>query len=82
MKITQRTRAQAALICAVTASSNRTGEWDIDAEVCRDLGITPRGAAHDLATSAWMHAGKAWGALTAEREAEAEAMLRTGWSPC
>lgn len=86
MKISKKTREQAALICALCASADqRADEWEstYQASVLADLDRP----AQMLASTAWAtvcnvasHTAD-YDARTRERYAEAEALLRTGWSP-
>ena len=80
MKVTRKTREQAALLCAVGASQP-TEFYD---QMARDLGVSP--AALRLATDAFLTALRermkrpgSW--RGGDVDAEAEAMLRTGWTP-
>jgi hypothetical protein len=91
MKISKRTREQAAMICAIAASTpNERGSRPCyDVEVAQWLGLW-RGTcvatytkepAVRLALDAWefvFDRGERW---TAETDADAEALLRTGWVP-
>ncbi len=96
MHIDKRTRAQAAQLCALMASSNAdvvNGEYLIDfawplppihqvdfREPCNVLGVDPI-----LGASANLAREAYWAASTRSPRravwAEAEAMLRTGWLP-
>lgn len=84
MKISKKTREQAALICAIAASNFDFAE----SYSAIAIGLWPnsRGRsdaydlAHDLAFRAWDEAsrlGLPWPCV----DAEAESLLRTGWSP-
>lgn len=80
MKISKKTREQAALICAIAASNFDFAE-SYSAIV---IGLWPnsrgRSDAYDLALWAWDEAsrlGLPWPCV----DAEAESLLRTGWSP-
>ena len=73
MSITQRQRNEAALICAVCASSGLYS-WQ-----ARDHLGTNAGA-QAIAAQAYHHALRV-GLPRAETYAEAEALLRTGWTP-
>jgi hypothetical protein len=91
MKISKKVREQAAMICAIAASTpNEHGTRPFyDVEVAQWLGLW-RGTcaktyakepAVKLALDAWgfvFDCGERW---TAETDAEAEAILRTGWVP-
>lgn len=69
-------RNQAAMICAIAASTPDL--HDAYRAVCKATGITSGDALY-LALEAW---SEAWRYETGgPRDAEAEAMLRTGWSP-
>lgn len=82
MKISKRVREEAAMICAIAASNEWTGDWN------NRLGDPPKPgktAAGNLAWAAQRITYRVW------REsphwnpsapwAEAESLLRTGWSP-
>lgn len=79
--ITKHIREQAALICAIAASS--PDEWFSTIEI----GLGEDGwcrASHELAVAAWREASRRWpkaGTCKSVIDAEAEALLRTGWSP-
>lgn len=76
MRITKRTREEAALICAIAASS-APPSW-IDACVFIGANLTARW----LAEQATMVAtNRSYHAETLAYYAEAEALIRTGWSP-
>ena len=90
-KISKRVREQAAMICAV-AASNRDGSYALDtSEICDQLGID---ANLDLGAGCLAYDARAYVVTeidpcgrfsllwrTAETDAEAEALLRTGWTP-
>lgn len=77
MRISKRVREQAAMICAIAASTPDLAEsYDM---VVAHLDAD-RGPSLDLAMCAWRRVDKAAMDL-ANIDAEAEAMLRTGWSP-
>jgi hypothetical protein len=83
-RISKDTREQAALICAVAASGGvHEGLWrSFDyLRICEYLEF-PMAALH-LSIKAWKLSTNArnGGIWTREGDAEAEAMLRTGWSP-
>ena len=93
MKISKRVREDAALICAIAASNDteRGERPSYDREVAQWIGLwrgdmtkTHRhSAAVRLALAAWI---AIWNALpmgnwTPEIDAEAESLLRCGWSP-
>lgn len=80
MKISKKTREQAALICAIAASNFDFAE----SYSAIAIGLWPNGRgrsdAYDLALRAWDEAsrlGLPWPCV----DAEAESLLRTGWSP-
>jgi hypothetical protein len=81
-RISKRVREEAALVMAVCAS-NDCGTID----ACNWLDLPHWGDRDDLETAAFIAALEAWrhwlGKYRKPREAyaEAEAMLRTGWSP-
>jgi len=89
MRISKRTREQAAMICAVSASDG-SPRPDRD---CYDLvagRLWPRPPKHavNLALAAWDHVrdmecptGAVYVSWTAATDADAEALLRTGWEP-
>lgn len=85
-RISKRTRKQAALICAIAASGGMwlPGEsrWSrYYANISIDLDEPSNEALH-LAVGAYHHVMRALGGpWTVEVDAEAEALLRTGWSP-
>jgi hypothetical protein len=74
MKISKRTREQAALLCAIAASSR----W-IDRSISHASGCAeaPPGA-QSLAVTAWLHA---YYEKADHPYAEAESLLRSNWSP-
>jgi hypothetical protein len=79
MRIGPRTRERAALICQV-AASNQTWSYISAAAM---LGIDPMDRAVDLAATAFASA-RVYGRLESGSvvvDAEAEALLRSGWSP-
>jgi hypothetical protein len=72
MPISKRVRDEAAMLCALMASSN--------AEPCNVLGVDPfLGASANLAREAYWATPRQ--SPRRAEWAEAEAMLRTGWSP-
>ena len=87
MKISKRVREEAALICAASASHVTCYRSHWTADVATGLGID--GDAIVIAAWAILHAGRnlGWEPLEPGRlwprshDAEAEAMLRTGWCP-
>lgn len=84
MPISKRVRDEAAMICALMASSNAdavNGEYMIDfREPCNVLGVDPiLGASANLAREAYWATPRQ--SPRRAEWAEAEAMLRTGWSP-
>lgn len=78
MKIPPRVREEAALICAIAASTPDL--HDAYRAVCDALGIDRDGGSMSLALDAW-DAARPYSWSGGERDAEAEALLRTGWSP-
>lgn len=102
MTISKRTREQAAMLCALMASSNRQteGEFLVDFEqpfctavhqqnfgeacaVCR-VDCHANGAAADLARLAYWNVSlplECSDDMCRKEWAEAESLLRTGWSP-
>lgn len=77
MKISKKTREQAAMICAIAASSGDTG-YDAAADA-----IDASADAYDLANAAWSAANRKFhfGDKGRIGDAAAEALLRTGWTP-
>lgn len=76
MKISKRTREQAAPICAIAASSE-SPSWT---DACQFAGS---GSARLLAESAAGYAiTRSFHSPVSIYYAEAEALLHTGWSPC
>lgn len=76
---TEEVREQAALVCAIAASSEGLFPWYHDIAEC--LGLDAGSAALELAVDAWFEVrahGLGW---NREVDAEAEALIRTGWSP-
>ena len=86
MRITKKVREEAALICAIAASNEWTDYQDIPGGgMPEPAGTSP---AHMLAWAANDAARKAWdkidwndGWRPEAPWAEAEALLRTGWTP-
>ena len=81
-KISKRTREQAALVCAIAASTPSFTESYTMVLLCADI----TREAYDLAFEAWDAASCGIpylpdGDANPIVDAEAEAMLRTGWSP-
>jgi hypothetical protein len=81
----KKVRAQAARICSIAASTpEMNNSYD---GVCaamgerRNRGTGSFGPAFRLALLAWDHARDANAGLNGEQDAEAEALLRTGWTP-
>lgn len=74
MKYTKKERDDAALICAVCASTPNT----MTHEAAFWLGLAPRGRAQQLAIKAVIADGAT---LASYVYPEAEALLRTGWEP-
>lgn len=86
--IMSETRELAALICAVAASTDWRGQAPYyDVLVAGLLGIDRGDPAVRLSIEAWCAAGSAHRFVGLEldwpraRDAEAEALLRSGWSP-
>lgn len=81
-KYSKRVREEAALICAIAASSGGWGsdEWSYGT-ISQLLGLTDTDYADCLAWDAWMSLGERYGYSDRARDAEAEALIRTGWSP-
>jgi hypothetical protein len=77
MKISKRTREQAALICAIAALSDE--RHPIYHTISHDLGLPERAA--DLAINAWTALRDIGFAWTREMDGEAESLIRSGWSP-
>lgn len=81
-RYTKEQRDKAAEICAVSASSLPRGDVFYD-DICDALGWND--GAFMLANEAWDAAGipgaNDWWSWSQERDAEAEALLRTGWEP-
>ena len=86
MKISKRTREQAALICAIAASSSRRNPVGT-LGACDALGLQHEGPEEVLARAATVFALDYWRRWMGRRRrpfpafAEAESMLRTGWCP-
>ena len=84
VKVSKRDREMAALICAAMASNPDANgalfgvNYLTEAMVAASLGASD--AALDMAPSAWV-ASHQWPSLGPDREAEAEALIRCGWSP-
>lgn len=85
MKISKKVREEAALICALQASSDleRCHPELNDNDIAATLGVD--GQAILLAWNAWLYVANALGwpypIESPVLDAEAEALLRTGWSP-
>lgn len=88
MKITKKVREEAALICAASASHSASRpHWSVDIAIGMGLNADPQAAS--LAAQAILHAGRHLAYEPTEpgrlwprsHDAEAEAMLRTGWCP-
>lgn len=80
LDISTRTRERAAMICAIAASNPELTAFTCAAAA---LDIDPGSPAIDLAWEAWYGArpGHRLEPMAPARDAEAEAMLRTGWTP-
>jgi hypothetical protein len=81
-RYSKKVREEAALICAIAASTPT--EWYSTIEIglglcdgCRD------DSSHDLAVAAYRYVERysAWPQFGQEVDAEAEALIRTGWIP-
>lgn len=86
MKISKRVREEAAMICAIAASNEWTDCLDVPGGGMPEQATTS--PAHELAWAANRVARKAWdeiewadGWRPEAPWAEAESLLRTGWSP-
>lgn len=85
VKISKKVREEAALICAIAASGGVTPERGdrrsrVYGEIHRSLGVGGSDEALGLAIYAYVCLSEfmPW---TPEFDAEAEAMIRTGWTP-
>lgn len=81
-KYSKRVREEAALICAIAASTPRFGM--VLSDVATALGIDANldcGLSKNLACEAWWHPTLHEMAWAAERAAAAEQLIRTGWTP-
>lgn len=78
--IPRHVREDAALICAIAASGGTVG-YHAALTIARELGIEDRHDAINLAADAWAQAMVGRSDWTREVDAEAEALIRTGWSP-
>jgi hypothetical protein len=80
-RITQTIRDEAALVCALSASEVRPAD-ECPCTYCIGARVGVSFEAQRLAKDAWFAAEAEPGEnYYAERYAEAEAMLRTGWTP-
>jgi len=84
-RYSKRVREEAALICAIAASGGVYTEHGnrrtrVYAEVFRALG-TPVAGALSLAVNAYALLSDVYPTWTEITDAEAEALIRTGWSP-
>ena len=82
MRISKKTREQAATICAIAASSGATGYGEVSyGEAADAIGASVE--AFDLADAAWSAANRKFfdGEKGRIGDAKAEALLRTGWTP-
>ncbi len=77
VRISKKTREQAALLCAIAASNQEAG--GLYGDIANQLGY-PECAAL-LAYEAWYHVNPSRSDWSACLEARAESLLRTGWSP-
>ncbi len=82
-KIDKKTREQAALICAIGASDPGDGDQRLsyDLDIASRLGVRRDSAPVLLAMQAWAVIWDRDEKWTQATDAEAEALLRTGWSP-
>lgn len=82
-RYTKRVREEAALICAIAAST--PGYREAYGAVTRSLygdGVSTYGRpAFDLALAAWCECQYAWSDESGAVDAEAHALLMSGWSP-
>lgn len=76
MKYSKKVREEAAMICSIAASNEDYSQ--AYASVDCDLPVRTSGEAYRLAMAAWRLAFKGNADLC---DAEAEALIRTGWSP-
>jgi hypothetical protein len=87
MKITKRTREQAALICQMAASSSSRRRSHGTHDTCAALGVDQDSESAELAVEAFLVALSAWLKWLGPNRrpipafAEAEALLRCGWRP-
>lgn len=90
--IGKRVRAQAALICAIAASGGvrmfhaglRRSVWSrAYYDIARRLGVSTETEAYALAVAAWGYAKTGYPECPwhTHADADAEALLRTGWAP-
>ncbi len=79
MKISKRTREQAALICQIAASDQSRTTCSCHVCIGFDLGVSTR--AQTLAFLAQRHALNTHPTGFDLYDAEAESLLRTGWEP-
>lgn len=90
--ISKRTREQAALICAIASSGGvrmrhaglRRMVWSTAYyDIARRLGIPIESQSYAVAVAAWADARNSFPDCPWHREcdAEAESLLRTGWTP-
>lgn len=80
MKISKKVREEAAVICAIAASNSDL--HDAYGVVQRELGGRRHNSAERLAINAWSKVFSAAADVSAPLvDAEAEALLRTGWCP-
>ena len=79
-RYSKKVREEAALICAIAASGGwKSMEWSYGSAASA-LGIRSE-TAISLAWNAWKTLSDSYGQTDRERDAEAEALIRTGWSP-
>lgn len=79
MKYSKRVREEAALICAIAAST--AGVYWNYSETVHSLGLRECSEAHELAVQAWHSLFPHYEADDRARDAEAESMIRSGWTP-
>lgn len=79
-RYSKRVREEAALICAIAASGG--GDLWSYPTVAEALELARFGKAHRLAYDAWASLIDVYDSRDVERDAEAEALIRTGWPDC
>jgi hypothetical protein len=78
-RYSKKVREEAALICAIAASTPRYRV--ILTDVASDLDVSGGSDSLSLACAAWWHPSLFDADWNTTRAAEAEALIRTGWSP-